>query len=57
MKTENLIDREIKRIAKEIKEACRNDGDVYWEDLLKLAVIKYDLTNNERDRLRDLIRY
>ena len=57
MRTENLIEQEIRRIAKEIKEICRNDGDVDWEDLLRKVVRKHDLTSEERDRLRDLIRY
>ncbi len=56
MKTQNLIEQEIRRVANEIKEICRNDGDADWEDLLRVAVRKYDLTTEERDKLRDLIR-
>lgn len=57
MRTENLIEQEIRRIAKEIKETCRNDGDADWEDLLRKAVRKHELTSEERDKLRDSIRY
>ena len=56
MKTENLIEQEIRRIAKEIKEICRNDGDADKEELLREAVKKHELTSEERDKLRDLIR-
>jgi hypothetical protein len=57
MRTENLIEQEIRRIAKEIKETCRNDGDADWEDLIRKAVRKHELTSEERDKLRDSIRY
>ena len=56
MKTGNLIEQEIRRIAKEIKEICRNDGDADKEELLREAVKKHELTSEERDKLRDLIR-
>lgn len=56
MKTENLIEQEIRRIAKEIKETCRNDGDADWKDLLRKAVKKHDLTSEERDKSCDWIR-
>ena len=57
MKTEQLIEQEIRRLAKEIKEYCNNDGDADKETLINQAVKKYQLTTEERDKLRDLVNY
>jgi hypothetical protein len=55
MNTEDLVTKEIHRIAKEIKEIRNSGTDQSKDELVNDAVKKHGMTSSERDRLRDLL--
>lgn len=55
MNTKKLIEQELQRIAKEIKETLRNDGDADKKQLIAEAVDKYDLNREEEVKLNVLL--
>lgn len=52
----SLIKKEIYKVAKEIKEIIRNDGDANINDLIEKEVEQHGYTQKERDFLRDCVR-
>jgi hypothetical protein len=57
MRTKEIKEKELHRIAKDIKTALRNDGDADKKQLIKEAADKYELTHNEEIQLNVLLAY
>jgi len=57
MRTKEIKEKELHRIAKDIKTVLRNDGDADKKQLIKEAVDKYELTHDEEIQLNILLAY